>query len=156
VTSTSSLFDSGIEAVHRRSALRPLRRAGRACLNPAALFVILVVIGATFAGSLSGHGPNDQNLQARFAPPSSEYFLGTDALGRDTFTRILYGARISLATAISAALLSTFLGAILGLLAGYLGGIAAEQPPQRLSEVLAEKLPDAESRLVRYFSRGDR
>ena len=123
MTSTSSLFESGIEAVHHRSALRQLRRAGRACLNPAALFVIVVVIGATFEGWLSGHGPNDQNLQARFAPPSREYFLGTDALGRDTFTRILYGARISLATAISAALLSTFLGAILGLLAGYLGGV---------------------------------
>lgn len=58
----------------------------------------------------------------RLAPPSAEHLLGTDELGRDVFTRLLYGARISLLVGIVPTLLSMVAGAVLGILAGFLGG----------------------------------
>ncbi|WP_191090098.1 ABC transporter permease [Histidinibacterium aquaticum] len=86
-----------------------------------------VIIGALvfvsiFAPWLAPYSPVGQNLGARLLPPSSEYWLGTDELGRDIYSRILYGARITLLIVVMVALISAPLGLIIGAVAGYFGG----------------------------------
>ena len=68
------------------------------------------------------HSYRDVNLMATSAPPSMEHLLGTDAIGRDVFTRILYGTRISLTIGVVAVGIYATIGIILGSLAGYFGG----------------------------------
>ncbi len=70
---------------------------------------------------LAPQGINEQNLAIRLLPPSSEYWFGTDDLGRDVLSRILHGARLSLTVGISAVILSAFFGSLLGIIAGYYG-----------------------------------
>lgn len=82
-----------------------------------ALMIILVV-----AAPLSGYSPTEQNPKNVFAKPSAEHWFGTDELGRDIFTRILYGGRISLAVGIFSTLFSLSLGIVVGALSGYYGG----------------------------------
>jgi peptide/nickel transport system permease protein len=82
-----------------------------------ALMIILVI-----AAPLSGYSPTEQNPKNVFAKPSAEHWFGTDELGRDIFTRILYGGRISLAVGIFSTLFSLLLGVIVGAVSGYYGG----------------------------------
>ncbi len=100
--------------------------------NPAALvgaFVLLVVIGAAVAAPyVAPHDPKHQSLIRRFTPPvwahggNINYVLGTDQVGRDILSRIIYGARISLIVGISAMVVSLLVGVSLGLLSGFLRG----------------------------------
>jgi peptide/nickel transport system permease protein len=83
--------------------------------------LIVITIGALFASSIATHDPNDQTPDF-LESPSSEHFLGTDDLGRDLFSRIVYGARISLFVGVSTVALSSVVGVLLGLLSGYYGG----------------------------------
>ncbi|HYM70609.1 MAG TPA: ABC transporter permease [bacterium] len=86
--------------------------------------VLLVVLTAVFAGTLSPHDPEAQSLVARLLPPGSpSYPLGTDALGRDLLSQILFGSRISLDIAVRAVVLSMLIGTALGLASGYYGGV---------------------------------
>ena len=71
---------------------------------------------------LSPYDPEKSNLAEKFQPPSAAHWLGTDALGRDLFTRIIYGGRISLAVGGIAVAISLFIGVPIGALAGYYGG----------------------------------
>ena len=81
------------------------------------------VLTAVFAPVVSPHDPTIQNLEARLSPPGSEgHVLGTDRLGRDILSRILYGSRLSLLIATSAVLISLALGVTLGMVSGYVGG----------------------------------
>jgi len=91
--------------------------------------ILLVVFGsALLADSLAPHEPNKQRLVARFKPPvwaqggSATYLLGTDNVGRDIFSRIIHGSRISLSVGIAAVGISLLIGVTLGLLSGFLGG----------------------------------
>lgn len=85
--------------------------------------VLLVVVGVSLAANwLAPAGYAKQYREAADTPPSHEHWMGTDAIGRDRFARVLYGTRISLLLAPAAALLSTLLAALVGGLAGYLGG----------------------------------
>jgi peptide/nickel transport system permease protein len=84
------------------------------------VFVLLVVL-IVFA-FVSPFDPKTSNLPERFNPPSATHWLGTDALGRDLLTRILYGGRISLAVGGIAVAISLFIGVPVGALAGYYGG----------------------------------
>ena len=91
--------------------------------------ILLVVFGsALLAGYLAPHEPNKQRLVARFKPPvwaqggSATYLLGTDNVGRDIFSRIIHGSRISLSVGIAAVGISLLIGVTLGLLSGFLGG----------------------------------
>jgi peptide/nickel transport system permease protein len=85
--------------------------------------VLLLVVGVSLAANwLAPAGYAKQYREASDAPPSHEHWMGTDAIGRDRFARVLYGTRISLLLAPAAALLSTLLAALVGGLAGYLGG----------------------------------
>jgi peptide/nickel transport system permease protein len=88
-----------------------------------ACVVLLLVVGVSLAANwLAPAGYAKQYREAADAPPSHEHWMGTDAIGRDRFARVLYGTRISLLLAPAAALLSTLLAALVGGLAGYLGG----------------------------------
>jgi ABC-type dipeptide/oligopeptide/nickel transport system permease subunit len=93
--------------------------------------ILLVVFGSALcADYLAPHEPNKQRLVARFKPPawapggSVTYLLGTDNVGRDIFSRILHGSRISLSVGIAAVGISLLIGVTLGLLSGFLGGRA--------------------------------
>ena len=91
--------------------------------------ILLVVFGsALLADYLAPHEPNRQRLVARFKPPvwaqggSATYLLGTDNVGRDIFSRLIHGSRISLVVGIAAVSISLLIGVTLGLLSGFLGG----------------------------------
>ena len=101
-----------------------LRMARRNKVAVISFFVIvLMVLAAVFAPLLTPYGENDMDLLNRLSPPSAEHLLGTDEGGRDEFTRLLYGARVSLLVGVVPALFSLLLGAVLGVLAGYRGGL---------------------------------
>lgn len=88
-----------------------------------AICLIIIIGAAIFAPLLAPHDPDHQVLTERLLPPSVEHPLGTDELGRDTFSRLLYGARVSLMVGfISVAGLIT-IGTLIGAIAGYFGGI---------------------------------
>ena len=78
-----------------------------------------------FAGQIAPANYATQFREAPNAPPSRQHLLGTDEVGRDRFSRLLYGTRVSLLLAPAAALLSTLLAALVGGIAGYLGGVWA-------------------------------
>ena len=86
--------------------------------------VVLIVLGlvAIFAKWVCPHTPNALDLTATYKAPSVAHWFGTDELGRDEFTRVIYGGRISLAVGITVALVSAFVGAFAGGVAGYYGG----------------------------------
>lgn len=81
----------------------------------------LVVALAVFAPVISGYNPDQQNIASSLLGPSAQHLLGTDDLGRDEFTRLLYGARIDLQVGFLAVLFPFILGTFLGSLAGYFG-----------------------------------
>jgi peptide/nickel transport system permease protein len=86
-----------------------------------AVFLILAVSGAAFAPAIARQSP-ERIVGARLAPPSDRFLLGTDQAGRDVFSRVLHGGRISLTVGILSAGLAILLGASLGGIAGYVGG----------------------------------
>lgn len=86
------------------------------------LISIVVILAAIFGPTLSPYDPVALNLGDRFQPPSWDHLMGADHLGRDIFSRVLYGARISLQVGIVSVALGTLVGLILGALAGYVGG----------------------------------
>jgi peptide/nickel transport system permease protein len=83
---------------------------------------LVIVFLVTFASLISTYDPMTQDLLNRFKPPSAEHWMGTDDLGRDMFSRVLYGGRISLSVGLLAMGLSIFLGSTIGLVSGYYGG----------------------------------
>ena len=112
---------------------RELRRAVRVMVRArwpvfALAVLVLVTIAAVFGPLLSPFDPNRQNLVLRLADPMAAgpdggvFLLGSDALGRDVFSRLLYGARISLLVGIAAIAVGGGIGIVLGLLSGYFGG----------------------------------
>lgn len=92
-------------------------------------FVVALVLFTLGADILAPHEPTGLNLRDRLLPPGSTgrngdfYLLGTDELGRDQFTRLIYGARVSVSVGVLGALLSAIVGVTAGLLAGYHGGL---------------------------------
>lgn len=88
----------------------------------AVLWIAIVVAAALLAGVLPLADPDRQALLARRALPGAAHLLGTDALGRDILSRVIYGARASLAIGVLAPLVATLLGTAVGLVAGYFRG----------------------------------
>jgi len=84
---------------------------------------VLFIAAAVLAPIISTHDPFTQDLALRYAGPSTDHWFGTDALGRDVFSRVIYGARISLEVGISVVLVSSVIGTLIGALAGFYGGI---------------------------------
>jgi peptide/nickel transport system permease protein len=102
-----------------------------------AVIMSLMVFMAIFADlawmglpnvSIAPHDPNAQVMKDRYLPPSfmpggdSKYFFGTDKLGRDIFSRVIYGARVSLSVSLCAIFITALIGTLLGISAGYFGG----------------------------------
>ncbi|WP_333781237.1 oligopeptide ABC transporter permease [Oceanirhabdus sp. W0125-5] len=88
-----------------------------------AVVLTILVLFALFAPLLTNYKIDDLDLYSISVEPSSEHILGTDEIGRDVFTRLIYGGRVSLVVGIVATLLQVFIGTVLGALAGYYGGI---------------------------------
>lgn len=88
----------------------------------AALILTLIISGAIFAPIIAPYDPNHVSPDETLQFCSGTHLLGTDSLGRDVFSRILYGARVSISFAVVAALCTTLLGVTLGVISGYFGG----------------------------------
>lgn len=97
-----------------------LRRNHRAMLGLA--FIILLVFLAIFADWIAPYGMKEQDLSNALQFPNADHWLGTDDLGRDILSRIIYGTRISLTVGVSAVVVALIAGGILGILAGYYQG----------------------------------
>lgn len=121
-----------IEAVKTRWTWRKvLRRMWRLRVG---IFGAMVVLGmlilAVFAPQIAPHDPYEQNIMERFRPPawmpkgSMDYPLGTDHVGRDILSRIIYGSRVSLSVGFLAVLIAMAIGVTLGIISGYAGGKA--------------------------------
>ena len=95
-------------------------RRHRLALISAIVLVLMILLVAS--APLTGYSPTEQNTKNEFAKPSPNHLFGTDELGRDVFTRILHGGRISLAVGIVSSLLSLVVGVIVGAVSGYYGG----------------------------------
>lgn len=120
--------------LRRRARSVALRQMGRSLWRAkwpmlALAILVLVFIAAVAGPWLAPHDPNRQNLILRLQPPFTpdrqgvvQFLLGTDALGRDVLSRLIYGARVSLAVGLVSVLIGGTLGTVLGLVSGYYGG----------------------------------
>ncbi|BDC54146.1 diguanylate cyclase [Bacillus altitudinis] len=99
------------------------------------VIVFLFLILAIFAPLIAPYGINEQSLGERFSAPSAAHWFGTDDFGRDIFSRVVYGARISLWVGFFSVLGSVILGTLLGLMAGY-GGRLLDAVISRLFDIL--------------------
>lgn len=86
------------------------------------LLLIVFLVAALFPSLLATHSPTRQDLRARLQPPSLDHFLGTDGHGRDVYSRLVHGARVSLLIGVASVTFAAVIGVALGLTAGYLGG----------------------------------
>jgi peptide/nickel transport system permease protein len=100
-----------------------------------ALIMVVFVFAALFAGWVAPLDPFSTNARASLAPPGGRFLLGADMMGRDVLSRLIHGARISLAVALGATFLGSGLGAALGLASGYIGGWF-DLIVQRLAEIM--------------------
>ena len=105
-----------------------LRKAWQLRMGVLGLILLLMLLAmALFSPYIATHDPYEQNIIQRLELPSflggsSEYLLGTDQLGRDLYSRIVYGARVSLLIGVASVVFSAVVGTIFGLLAGFFGG----------------------------------
>ena len=112
--------EPAIQAVDLAQNVWKRLRRHRGAIVGAIIFGILVLM--CILAPLSPYDPERSDLPDKFQPPSASHFLGTDALGRDLLTRILYGGRISLSVGGIAVAISLLIGVPIGALAGYYGG----------------------------------
>lgn len=98
------------------------------------LIIVALILVALVAPVLATHDPYAQILADRLLPPSTAYLFGTDNLGRDIYSRVVYGARLTLMIAFIVALISGPIGLVIGILSGYLGG-AVDEILMRLSDI---------------------
>jgi peptide/nickel transport system permease protein len=124
---TSQVPDPDPTPASTRRAPSPTRRAlarfvRRKSSMAAVTFILLLVIVALIPGALAPHGPNEVDLTATLAAPSSEHPLGTDNTGRDLLARLLHGTQASLLAALVATTLGVAIGFLIGVLSGYAGG----------------------------------
>jgi peptide/nickel transport system permease protein len=87
------------------------------------IIIVLLILVAIFAPLLAPYPPNQMDIINKLQQPNSEHWLGTDSLGRDTLSRIIYGSRTSLIIGISVMAISSVTGIVLGLVAAYFGGV---------------------------------
>src|SRR4030043_174858 len=96
-------------------------RRRRMAVGGLALIVVMFLI-AGFASFLAPYDPGKTDVSLKLKPPSFQHYVGTDQLGRDVFSRMLHGSRISLSVGFVAVAISIFIGILLGAVAGYYGG----------------------------------
>jgi len=107
---------------------KPLGAAGGAIM-------LGIVLTAIFADQLQTYDPIATDAAQSLAPPSREHWLGSDHLGRDIYSRIVHGARVSLIVGLASTLLGSVLGGVIGLLSGYVGG-KTDLIAQRVMDIL--------------------
>ncbi len=119
-------FETGRREPRRslRTGIRPILYAilhhKTACMG--ILIILLLTVMALFAPWLAPHDPNEQDLYHVLESPSRRHLLGTDDVGRDLLSRVLFGARVSLFVGLSSTVFSALIGIFIGLVAGYKGG----------------------------------
>jgi peptide/nickel transport system permease protein len=106
----SLLVDVGLRLVKEK----PLGTIG-------AVIVLVLLLTGIFANFLAPYGMNEVRLLERLSPPSAMHLLGTDNLGRDILSRLIYGARISMIVGLASPAIATFVSAIIGILSGFFG-----------------------------------
>jgi peptide/nickel transport system permease protein len=99
------------------------------------ILTLLLVLAALAAPLLATHDPNLQDTSRRLEAPSNEHILGLDDLGRDVYSRIVYGARVSLRVGFSVVLAASLIGVTLGAISGYFGGVT-DVVVMRLCDIL--------------------
>nr|WP_017473597.1 ABC transporter permease [Amphibacillus jilinensis] len=110
-----------LKAKREQSFLRKLLRNRFAALGLVIIFILIIT--AIFAPWIATHSPNAMDVSKSLLSPGQQgHLLGTDSYGRDTFSRIVYGSRISLIVGVSAVLFGAIFGSLLGLISGYVGG----------------------------------
>lgn len=85
------------------------------------IIVLILLLVGIFANFIAPEGFNVIHLMSRFQPPSAEHWFGTDQLGRDVLSRVIYGARISVIIGVGASTISTVIAGIIALFSGFLG-----------------------------------
>jgi peptide/nickel transport system permease protein len=115
-------------ALVRFCSKKPLGAAGGA-------IIALMVLVALTADLIATHDPIATNAAATLAPPGGQYWLGSDHLGRDIYSRIVHGTRVSLVVGLASTLLGSVFGGVVGLLTGYLGG-KTDLIAQRVLDIL--------------------
>jgi peptide/nickel transport system permease protein len=120
VAPKGAALDVGVDT----SEVTPVRRQRRVggLFIASVIWIALVALGAIFADLLPIPSPTDMDMLGKRALPSSEHWLGNDVLGRDVFSRLIYGGRISLTVGLLAPVIGVTIGGALGMLAGYFRG----------------------------------
>jgi len=120
--------DGLVAAMVRFARKKPLGAAG-------GVLMLVMLVTAVFADVLQTHDPVATNAAYTLGAPNAEHWLGTDHLGRDIYSRIVHGARVSLVVGVASTLLGSVLGGIIGLLSGYVGG-KSDLVTQRVLDIL--------------------
>ncbi|MCL5951699.1 MAG: ABC transporter permease [Chloroflexi bacterium] len=125
MTTLAASLDAFGDVPPRVSSWRRFWRVfiGRRVVILGAAIILLLLFVALTANFISPYDPYQQNLRNALQQPSAAHLLGTDALGRDTLSRVIYGSRTSLAVGLIATAIGGLIGMTLGLLAGYFGGL---------------------------------
>lgn len=114
-------IDAGIPTGSLKSLWVALKKNKRSLVG--LYFIIFLIILAVFAEYIAPFGMTAQNLKTTMQKPSMIHFFGTDDLGRDVLSRIIYGTRISLIIGVASISIALFFGGILGVISGYFGGV---------------------------------
>jgi peptide/nickel transport system permease protein len=101
------------------------------------VLLVLMLVAAALAPWLATHDPIAQNAAAQLQGPSAQHWFGTDEYGRDTWSRLLHGARVSLAIGLAATLLAMVIGSLIGIVAGWRGGTVDAVLMQTMDVLLA-------------------
>ncbi|MBE1203576.1 ABC transporter permease [Aminobacter carboxidus] len=131
-TDTTALQTANTAGASRPHLLRHLARDPLALI--ALIFLVLIVVAAILAPVLAPFDPYDTNLRMRLRPPGGDHLLGTDTQGRDLLTRLLYGARTTLALGFASIVVGSLIGTSIGLAAAFYRRL--EGPLMRLVDIL--------------------
>lgn len=101
------------------------------------IVIVVLILSAICAPLIAPHDPYKQDLSQALLQPNREHLLGTDSLGRDTLSRVIYGARVSLIVGISAIIIAGTVGITLGLIAGYFSGIMSSVIMRAMDTLMA-------------------
>ncbi len=128
-----------IAAINRRQGILKSKQARRFLRNRLSMLglvmIVVLMFLAVFAPLLSSYDPHKVALEMRNQPPSPTNWLGTDGNGRDVWTRLIYGGRVSLSVGIVAVSISTVIGVLVGCAAGFFGGLV-DMALMRMTDVV--------------------
>ena len=122
------MADSSLSSTAERKRRSPLREFFTRLVKEkplgvaGAIITLLLLFVGIFANYLAPYGMNELHTQSALAPPSASFWLGTDNLGRDLLSRVIFGARISVIVGLAASIIASLVEIVIGMLCGYLGG----------------------------------